>query len=118
MPRAAATTTLSAGRRSSSNTTTRRTAPTTSTRSGASSTTTGARTCSRRTWLPRTSAAEPPEQRGVYEDAPNHSPWIAQLAPDGPARPVDEDLATDVAIVGAGIAGVVTAFFVLRSTSK
>ncbi len=54
----------------------------------------------------------------MHENAPNHSPWIAQLAPDGRARPVDEDLATDVAIVGAGIAGVATAFFVLRSTSK
>jgi glycine/D-amino acid oxidase-like deaminating enzyme len=52
----------------------------------------------------------------VYPDRPNESPWIAQLAPDGPARPLRADLTTDVAIVGAGIAGVATAFFVLRST--
>src|SRR5258705_598453 len=52
----------------------------------------------------------------VYPDRPNESPWIAQLAPDGPSRPLRADLTTDVAIVGAGIAGVATAFFVLRST--
>jgi glycine/D-amino acid oxidase-like deaminating enzyme len=40
------------------------------------------------------------------------------MAPDGPARPLDADTSTDVAIVGAGIAGVATAFFTLRSTSK
>ena len=50
----------------------------------------------------------------VYADQPNRSPWIAQLAPDGPPRPLDADATTDVAIVGAGIAGVATAFFTLR----
>jgi len=40
------------------------------------------------------------------------------MAPDGPPRPLDADTSTDVAIVGAGIAGVSTAFFTLRSTSK
>jgi glycine/D-amino acid oxidase-like deaminating enzyme len=40
------------------------------------------------------------------------------MAPDGPPRPLDADASTDVAIVGAGIAGVATAFFTLRSTSK
>jgi glycine/D-amino acid oxidase-like deaminating enzyme len=40
------------------------------------------------------------------------------MAEDGSPRPVDEDATTDVAIVGAGIAGVATAFFTLRSTSK
>ena len=52
----------------------------------------------------------------MYPDQPNRSPWIAQLAPDGSPRPLETDLATDVAIVGAGIAGVATAFFLLRST--
>jgi glycine/D-amino acid oxidase-like deaminating enzyme len=47
---------------------------------------------------------------------PNRSPWIAQLDPDGPPRPLTSDPDTDVAIVGAGIAGVATAFFVLRMT--
>jgi len=54
----------------------------------------------------------------AYPDQPNRSPWIAQLEPDGPARPLEADLDVDVAIVGAGIAGVATAFFVLRTTSK
>jgi glycine/D-amino acid oxidase-like deaminating enzyme len=51
-----------------------------------------------------------------YADVPPRSPWISQLAPDGPAHPLDADAAADVAIVGAGIAGVATAFHVLRST--
>jgi glycine/D-amino acid oxidase-like deaminating enzyme len=51
-----------------------------------------------------------------YADLPNRSPWIAQLRPDGRPRPLDGDTATDIAIVGAGIAGVATAFFTLRST--
>jgi glycine/D-amino acid oxidase-like deaminating enzyme len=53
-----------------------------------------------------------------YADQPSRSPWIAQLAPDGPPRPLDADARTDVAIVGAGIAGVATAFFTLRSTAR
>ena len=53
-----------------------------------------------------------------YDDQPNRSPWIAQLAPDGPPRPLSHDTGTDIAIVGAGISGVATAFFTLRSTSK
>ena len=40
------------------------------------------------------------------------------MAPDSPPRPLDADLTTDVAIVGAGIAGVATAFFILRSTAS
>jgi glycine/D-amino acid oxidase-like deaminating enzyme len=53
----------------------------------------------------------------AYPDLPIRSPWVAQLAPDGLPRPLGADIATDVAIVGAGIAGVATAFFTLRSTS-
>lgn len=49
---------------------------------------------------------------------PNRSPWLAQLPEPGPARPLLDDADTDVAIVGAGIAGVATAFFVLRATSQ
>lgn len=49
---------------------------------------------------------------------PNHSPWIAQLKRTRPVRPIDEDITTDVVIVGGGIAGVSTAFFALRDTSK
>jgi len=54
----------------------------------------------------------------AYPDQPSRSPWITQLAPDGPPRPLDGDASTDVAIVGAGIAGIATAFFTLRSTTK
>lgn len=53
-----------------------------------------------------------------YGDQPNRSPWVAQLAPDGPPSPLDADSTTDVAIIGAGIAGVATAFFTLRETAK
>src|SRR5258705_5880371 len=53
-----------------------------------------------------------------YADQPNRSPWIAQMRPDGPPRPLDADAAADVAIVGAGIAGVATAFFTLRNTDQ
>lgn len=56
--------------------------------------------------------------RPAYTDAPSRSPWIAQMAAEGPPRPLDGDASTDVAIVGAGIAGVATAFFTLRSTSR
>jgi glycine/D-amino acid oxidase-like deaminating enzyme len=54
----------------------------------------------------------------AYTDQPNRSPWIAQMRPDGPPRPLDADASTDVAIVGAGIAGVATAFFTLRATDQ
>jgi glycine/D-amino acid oxidase-like deaminating enzyme len=52
----------------------------------------------------------------AYADQPNRSPWIAQLAPDGPPRPLLDEVETDVVVVGAGIAGIATAFFVLRET--
>jgi glycine/D-amino acid oxidase-like deaminating enzyme len=51
-----------------------------------------------------------------YRDQPTRSPWLTQLADDGPPRPLDADTSADVAVVGAGIAGVATAFFVLRNT--
>ena len=47
----------------------------------------------------------------------SRSPWIQQLGPDlAQPQPLDADITTDVAIVGAGIAGVATAFFLLRDT--
>lgn len=55
-------------------------------------------------------------RRGAYADQPNLSPWIAQLAQDGPPQPLVRDTAADVVVVGAGIAGIATAFFVLRET--
>lgn len=54
----------------------------------------------------------------MYADLPNRSPWVAQLEPDGPPRPLESDGAADVVIVGAGIAGIATAFFLLRSTGE
>src|SRR5580765_970466 len=53
----------------------------------------------------------------TYADLPNRSPWVAQLAPDGPPRPLESDGAADVVVVGAGIAGIATAFFLLRSST-
>lgn len=44
------------------------------------------------------------------------SPWVAQLEPDPPPRPLRGDVVTDIAVVGAGIAGIATAFFLLRET--
>lgn len=49
---------------------------------------------------------------------PSRSPWIEQLRFVDVARPLEGDVSTDVAIVGAGIAGVSTAFFVLRDTDR
>ncbi len=47
---------------------------------------------------------------------PSRSPWIEQLRTNDVARPLTHDVTTDVAIVGAGIAGVASAFFILRNT--
>ena len=51
----------------------------------------------------------------AYTDQPNRSPWVAQLSPDGPPQPLDSDRTADVVVAGAGIAGIATAFFLLRS---
>ncbi|MEP7203619.1 MAG: FAD-binding oxidoreductase [Ilumatobacteraceae bacterium] len=48
----------------------------------------------------------------------SRSPWIAQLRPDLAPLPLDGDVTTDVAVVGAGIAGLATAFFLLRDTDS
>ena len=53
----------------------------------------------------------------AYGDQANRSPWIAQFAEDGPPRPLPRDIATDLVVVGAGIAGIATVFFVLRETA-
>src|SRR4051812_49469498 len=54
----------------------------------------------------------------VYADCENRSPWLVQREPDGPPRPLASDSTVDVLVVGAGIAGIATAFFVLRSTQR
>ena len=56
----------------------------------------------------------------AWAHVPNHSPWLAQLGA-GPRSapsivPLNRDRAAAVVVVGAGIAGVATAFFLLRET--
>ena len=53
-----------------------------------------------------------------WRDVMSHSPWYEQLDNDTPPCPLDHDVTTDVAIIGAGIAGAATAFFVLRETDR
>ena len=48
----------------------------------------------------------------------NVSPWLLQLDKERKHVSLDKDLKTDVAIIGAGIAGVATAFFILKHTDK
>lgn len=55
-------------------------------------------------------------QTGSWHDVASSSPWFEQLRADAVPQPLDGDVETDVAIVGAGIAGIATAFFVLRET--
>ncbi len=48
----------------------------------------------------------------------NRSPWIHQLDTERVATLLHGDFDTDIAIVGGGIAGVATAFFLLEKTEK
>jgi glycine/D-amino acid oxidase-like deaminating enzyme len=49
---------------------------------------------------------------------PNRSPWLQQLARTRAPVLLKGDMTADVAIIGAGIAGISTAFFLLRDTEK
>ena len=49
---------------------------------------------------------------------PNRSPWLAQLNRSRPIIPLAENMATDIVIVGGGIAGAVTAYFTLKDTGS
>lgn len=48
----------------------------------------------------------------------NNSPWLHQLDHARSHARLSEDVETDVAIIGAGIAGIATAFFTLKYTEK
>lgn len=48
----------------------------------------------------------------------NNSPWIHQLNHEREIKKLESDLKTDVAIIGAGIAGISTAFYLLKNTNK
>ena len=48
----------------------------------------------------------------------NNSPWIHQLNHDRVRKTLDYDVVTDVTVVGAGIAGISTAFYLLKQTDK
>jgi hypothetical protein len=48
----------------------------------------------------------------------NHSPWLHQLNKERQNQTLTKDIRTDVAIVGAGIAGISTAYFILKNTNK
>lgn len=46
------------------------------------------------------------------------SPWLEQLDPLAPLHSLRGEIETDIAIVGAGIAGIATAYFCLRDTDE
>lgn len=48
----------------------------------------------------------------------NHSPWIYQLNQNRKLDVLNQDICSDVCIIGAGIAGISTAFFILKYTEK
>lgn len=48
----------------------------------------------------------------------NHSPWIHQLNRTRAVSSLSKDIDTDVAIVGGGIAGISTAYFLLKNTTR
>ena len=48
----------------------------------------------------------------------NKSPWIHQLDSERKTVSISSDINTDITIIGAGIAGVSSAFFILKYTNK
>ena len=48
----------------------------------------------------------------------NMSPWLYQLVHKRPVSILNDNTKTEIAIVGAGIAGVMTSYFLLKNTTK
>ncbi|MCC7432158.1 FAD-binding oxidoreductase [Candidatus Peregrinibacteria bacterium] len=48
----------------------------------------------------------------------NKSPWLEQLDQYRVVNEIAQDLETDIAVVGGGIAGMTTAYFLLKNTNK
>lgn len=48
----------------------------------------------------------------------NISPWLYQLNRTRPIDIISENLKTDIVVVGGGIAGVITAYFLLKNTDR
>lgn len=48
----------------------------------------------------------------------NKSPWLEQLDHSRVINEISQDLESDIAVVGGGIAGMSTAYFLLKNTSK
>jgi len=49
---------------------------------------------------------------------PNISPWLYQLNRTRPVDIISDNLNADIVVVGGGIAGVVTAYFILKNTDR
>lgn len=48
----------------------------------------------------------------------NNSPWLTQLDQQRETKTLEQDIETDVVIVGGGIAGITTLYFLLKHTDK
>jgi glycine/D-amino acid oxidase-like deaminating enzyme len=48
----------------------------------------------------------------------NNSPWLTQLDPTRETQPLQEDTSTHVCVIGAGIAGIATLYYILTKTDK
>jgi glycerol-3-phosphate dehydrogenase len=47
----------------------------------------------------------------------NNSPWVEQLKNKFNIKPLNENHKTDVLVVGAGISGITTAYYILKNTN-